>query len=381
MNTTRSPRLPFIRPEHRAPRGFGLLAVLLVAGAVVLPAFASWDPAKPANNSLAVSSDIRSNWQALERTVAGQNLVADNGLLVWAAGDTAAPTYYTLSGAGAAVARTGAGMGDTSQKWGKFGAKVTSAAALAQLYQTIIPAASWDTGMRGLGLACGGYVKSSTTSTARLYTYDGTTTTYSSYHTGDGSFQWLTVTTTVGAAVSGPLTTGLEVATGTKIGYLQALTCVLGDVAPKYPQPSPAHEETRTYYATGNCATTAELLRYSLPRAAILRDVQLHALTAPATQALIVDHEVWDGSTWQSAYSASATRPQLAASTANGGAAPDGTYRYRSIGPGFGTSVTNGMVRLAIDQCGTGTVGANVNIQARYLVFDRPLEQQLAYNE
>jgi hypothetical protein len=46
----------------------------------------------------------------------GVNLIRNDDFLSWPDGDSAAPVYWALTGAGASVARTGTGLGDTNRK-------------------------------------------------------------------------------------------------------------------------------------------------------------------------------------------------------------------------------------------------------------------------
>lgn len=346
-----------------------------------LAAGAGWDRTKPSDSSLRVASEVRSNFQALENGTGGDQLVADNGLEVWVAGETSAPTFWAMNGTGAAIARTGTALGDTSRHYGRWAAKLTSGgAATAQLYQRLLSTASWDTGLRGLYVSCGGYVKSSTASTGRLYLYDGTTTTTGIYHSGDGTFQWLTVSAAVGAAVSGPLDVGLDVATGTKTAYLSALTCVLGQVPPRHPQLSKWADGQVVLEIAGTLTTGATKKRFRLPaRAGLIEDVQAYVGTAPTGQAIILDLNTWDGANFTTMYS---NRPTIAAAAARGNAAPDGTYARRCfIGLHASTVAAGEELTLDIDQVGSGTAGADLVVEVRYRYPLRPLRALLAVTE
>lgn len=352
-------------------------AFLAVALVLLLPTqtWAGWDRTKPATNSALVSADIRNNWTAIGQSQGAVNLLADNTFMVWAAGDAAAPSYYVLGGGGASVARSGTGLGDTTRKWGAFAAKVTAAGASAFLNQTLLSSSSYDDGMDGRELSVGAWVYCASASSGRIALYDGATSTSSSYATA-ATWTWLTAAHTV-ASTATELTFSFEVAT-TKTCYLSGPTAILGPVAPEYPQPSQTETQTLTFFFPSTCATSTDKAWFSLERPAILREVQLHAATAPATQAIIADVEVYNGASWNSAYS---TRPQIAATGTSGSAAPDATYRYRTFAAMHGTTTTDARGRLQIDQCGSGTLGADVTVHLRFLTFTRPLEQFLLYSE
>ncbi len=213
-----------------------LLAVLLP-----LTAWAGWDKDKPATNSALVSADIRNNWTAIGQSQGAENLLADNTFLIWAAGDAAAPSYYTLSGAGASVARSGTGLGDTTRKWGPYAAKVTAGGASAFLQQIALSSSSYDDGMDGREWSVGAWVYCASASSGRIALYDGVNTSPSSYAPA-ATWTWLTATQTVDSAAT-ELRFSFEVAT-TKTCYLSAPTAILGPVTPQYPQPSMV--ETRT---------------------------------------------------------------------------------------------------------------------------------------
>lgn len=354
-----------------------LALLLIMAGHTLLPfgVWAAWDPDKPATNSALVSADLRNNWTAIGQSQGAVNLLADSTFLIWAAGDAAAPSYYTLSGAGAGIARSGTGLGDTTRKWGLYAAKVTAGGASAYLHQSVLSASSYDDGMDGREWSVGAWVYCASASSGRIGLYDGVVGSYSSYATA-ATWTWLTATQTIDSTAT-QLVFNFEVATN-KTCYLSAPTVILGPVTPKYPQPSQVETQTLTFLFSGNCATSTDKAWFSLERPAILREVQLHAVTAPATQALIADVEVYDGSGWNSAYS---TRPQIAATATSGSAAPDATYRYRTFAAMHGTTTTDARGRLQVDQCGSGTVGADLTVHLRFLTFARPLEQFLLYSE
>lgn len=363
-------------------RAFLALALALAAPFV---AGAGWDRTKPADNSLRVASEVRSNFQALENGAGGGQLIADNAFEVWVAGDTSAPTFWAFGGTGAAIYRTGPGQTDTSRKFGKWAARLTSGSTSAYLYQVLLSAASWDSGLTAAGggandlkVSCGAYVRSSTASTARLRIYDGLADTYSDYHTGDGTYQWLTLTAT--PSTTGPLEAGLEVATGTKVGYLSALTCTLGSVPPRFPQLSGWVDGQVVLEVAGTLTTGATKKRFRLPAfAGLIEDVQLYVGTAPTGQALIVDLNTWAGIAFASMYS---TRPEIAAAAQRGNAAPDGTYARRGfVGLHSASVATGAELTLDIDQVGSGTAGADLVVEVRYRYPLRPWRALLAVTE
>lgn len=342
----------------------------------------AWDATKPVNNEKpAVSANMRNNWNALQRSLGGVNLLADPTFLIWQAGDAAAGAHWALSGAGAAVARAGTGLGDTSRKHGKYTAKVTAGGGATAFYtQQLLTTTSYDDGFDTLTISAGAWVRATAASAARIRFDDGFLTGSSSYHTGGGAYEWLTVTYTINAAAS-KIEFELEVTAG-QTAYMSAPTVVLGEVPPLYPQPPMTSIGVYEFVRlAGNLSTGTDKDRWLPARPALILDVQLWVKTAPTTQAIIVDVNTWDGAAFTSMFS---TRPQIAATALRGGAQPDTTYARRCVTAGFGAmaSVAAGqIVSYDIDQVGSGTVGADLTVRVLYLQFERPLEGFLAATE
>ena len=129
----------------------------------------------------------------------GYNWVFNWNFEIWGAGTTSVPTGYTLVGAGATIAKnTTAGQ----FKYGTASLALTRVGTDCYIYQDVDliadqgPAAAW--GSRPVILGC--WVRATVASRARLFADDGVTSTYSSYHTGGGSLEFLTVSVTLGAS-------------------------------------------------------------------------------------------------------------------------------------------------------------------------------------
>jgi len=107
----------------------------------------------------------------------------------WSAGDALAPDNWTLYGVGASVAKE-----DALEKIGDYSAKLTSAVgASASLIQEIHEVRSigyWS----GRSVTFGAWVYATVANKVRLYIGDNVGDSFSSYHTGDSSWQWLSVT-------------------------------------------------------------------------------------------------------------------------------------------------------------------------------------------
>jgi hypothetical protein len=310
--------------------------------------------------------------------VHGGNWIYNDDLLIWAGGDAGAPTGYTLTGAGAAVARTGTGLGDTSTKVGPFSAKLTRAAADAQLAQNLMNAASFaasgqhfkTTGKFGFGC----WVKTSLPNAARVVFGDGATITASEYHPGDGTWQWLSGVHTVSGAASS-LYAAVQMNNSAGACYLSGMTAVPGNIAPGGWIPCAKAYDVVTFQKHGVIAAASDQGRFVAGRPFLVKYVHLSILGAgPTGQPIIVQLGHFAGG-FQGVF---ATRPQIAIGSGSGGAAPDGTYRWRCFTAGHGEDANSCLMNYSIDQVGTGGVaGSDLAVSVRCLQYARPQESLL----
>ncbi len=147
-------------------------------------------------------------------TVNPTNLLSNAYFERWSAGASAAPDGYTLGGAGAAVARE-AGI----VKVGTYSCKITSAAAQAYLYQTVHLSKGINY-WKGRSISFGRWVYATVADKVRINLWDGLNDNYSSYHTGDSTWQWLTCTIPVVNTSATYIYSYVYVEAGTNIGYV-----------------------------------------------------------------------------------------------------------------------------------------------------------------
>jgi hypothetical protein len=122
---------------------------------------------------------------------ASPNLVDNSQFDVWGAGTALAPTSWVLAGASATVARATAGA-----VRGYYGVTLTRVGADATLTQTV---GLLNGQLQGEAVSAACYVRATVATRARIGISDGLTTTYSSYHTGGGGDELLTVSKTLSA--------------------------------------------------------------------------------------------------------------------------------------------------------------------------------------
>ena len=112
----------------------------------------------------------------------------------WLNGASLAPTRWTLAGSGATVARVAAGV-----RRGYYGAALTRVGADATLTQSV---GLLEGQLAGEAVTFEQDVVCSTAGIARIGISDGLTTTYSSYHTGGGGLERLSVDKTISASAT-----------------------------------------------------------------------------------------------------------------------------------------------------------------------------------
>lgn len=150
--------------------------------------------------------------------VSPRNLLEWSNMEDWVDGASAAPTNHTLTGASATVARE-----STIVKQGTYSARVTRVGTDCTLYYdhpdyTLYP---------GRQMTFGCWVYATVASRARISLGDGVGTSNSSYHTGDSTWQYLSVTRNVDTAAT-RIRVGMEVNTGNTSGYFDGGVLIEG---------------------------------------------------------------------------------------------------------------------------------------------------------
>jgi len=153
--------------------------------------------------------------------VSSENIIADWGYVEdWTAGDSVAPTGWVMSGTAGSVAKE-----SSTIKYGTYSMKIISGSSNS--YKAGYSIDDYDD-YEGRTVKFGMWVYCGTASKARIYIYDGTTTTNSSYHTGGGDWEFLEVEAQVGASNT-ELTFGCEVQSSTITAYFDGGIAIEGD--------------------------------------------------------------------------------------------------------------------------------------------------------
>jgi len=330
----------------------------------------SWDKTKPVEDGLYISGDLRANFAAMEY-FQPRNCLLDPLTLIWAGGDSTFPTHYNASGGGSP---TYTRISATHLKVGPYSLSITPGTGAANVNQNILDVGDFDTDLRGEYFSAGAWVKSSSASDARIRIWDGLggSEGYSSYHTGGGAFEWLSVTRRLDGSTADRVVYAME--TTAAIGYFSGSTVIAGPIAPQQFIPGMQVIGSAHFPLFGDLddhSTTANGFYYP-GRPGRVEFTQLVTETGPTGQALIVDVNTWDGSAWTTMYS---TKPQIAAAAIAGGAAPDGTYARRCLRELSGATLSAGTgMRIDLDQVGSSESGEDLTIDVRILQFQRPWE-------
>ena len=344
--------------------------------------------ARGSKTSLDARLDVALNEDGTPKTGAGvtldtvaatlpqSNVVLNETFLIWAAGDAVAPTGWTLAGTGAAAARAGTGLGDTNRKVGDFCAKLTFGSATLTLSQDVLPTAAFSRvdHLKGTTVGLGAWVKSAVGSQARLYVTDGVTTTYSAYHSGGATFEWLSLEHDIsGSATALTIGISVESSAGNPV-YFSGPTLLLASLAPTNWRPTPMAYGTVYFPSAGVQTAGNDKARYLLARMGIVKDLQATLSTAP-TGGTLFRINVMNGSN-----SMLATFFQFAASDKVTAQNPDGTYQFRCFAGGrqaSGASIANAL-SYDIVSVGSTIPGSDLTVAIRVLVYLDPFEVEKA---
>lgn len=315
----------------------------------------------------------------LTHALQGVNLFINDTDLLWHLGDALPPTGWAIAGAGGTIQRCGTGLGDTNRKVGPFCSRLHYGAGDVHFYRFIIPAAVFaqidhiKTQLVGGGM----WVRATTASQVRFYIFDGSTQTYSDYHTGGGDWEWLKTDHIISGA--GTQLYGGVVGSAGADFYVSARDFRLGDHAPSRWSPAPTIRGSLFIPATGVPAVADGAFHYIFARPALIEDIQAFWGTpAGGGGVLDIDIEkdtVGDG-TWVSIFSASTTvitDPAVA-----GSARPDGAYANRCFTGYSGAVPAHALLRLNYDV--VDGVASDTRIMIRALQYTNPLEAHLAYD-
>ena len=310
--------------------------------------------------------------------IGATNLACNDDYLLWPNGDTSIPSYVTLfGGVSPTLARCGSGLADTNAKIGPYCMSLVFASNPCGYYRTIISttAAAQLAYLKGSQkFAAGIWVKCATANVVRVFIDDGSAVTYSSYHTGDDTWQFLTIAPTTWSGGATQLLFGLRMEAAST-AYVSGDTIVASDIAIARHIPCPTDIVKLVDHGIAGAVTIGTPKKIiASPFPCIIRETELSIVTVPTGAALICDLDWLDYSgggapSLQVPYS---TKPQIAAAAGSGRAAPDGTYQYRCLQPNFSGGKKGGGLSLNVDQVGSGVAGSDLSIVVTAMRYKRP---------
>lgn len=157
-------------------------------------------------------------------TVNPTNLLSNGDFDVWSAGTSADPDGWTFSGAGASIAREG-----TIKKLGAYSAKITRAGTDCSVYQAIQDIRGINY-WKGRTVTFGCWVYATVANRACLQIGDGVAAPISSYHSGNSTWEFLTLTLTISSSAT-ELIINCLVINGATSAYFDGAMCVEGESA------------------------------------------------------------------------------------------------------------------------------------------------------
>jgi hypothetical protein len=203
-----------------------------------------------------------------------------------------------------------------------------------------------------------------------VYVTDGVTTTYTSYHTGDGTWQFLATT----HAISGSgtkITAGISVESSAgNPAYLSGLTVLLTDLAPENWRPTPNIESNVGWTIVGSQVAGNVKGTYMFSRMAILKYIQCVLQTAPTGGTTFKIDVNKNASTLLGSVIAFTASDKTAAK------APDGTYAnycFPGTNLASGTALTD-QLSFDIDAVGNTIAGSDLTVICRFLEYVDPFE-------
>jgi len=303
------------------------------------------------------------------------NWVQNDDLLIWPAGDVAAPAGFATCGTAApAILRTTTAA---EVKVGSMACRLTRAAGgSGGLRQSVMNSTSFSAAglhlkTRKFGFGC--WVRCAVASGAKVTFGDGDAPTVVS-HTGDDTYQWLSGVHTVSGSASSLFVQVEVFGAAGDVCYFGGLTVVPGNIAPAAHVPCAKLYGTLTFKHIGVLtAADNDKDRFHFARPTLVKDVILDTKTGPATNPVIVDINNYNAG-FQSMFS---TKPQIAAGSGFSRAKPDGTYQYRCFAGGNAATRNLCMLSWDVDSVGAAPAGSDLWVMVRCLQYARPQESLL----
>lgn len=326
-----------------------------------------------------------------------KNFVINDLLEAWSQGDTSAPDGWELSGAGASIVRTGAGLADTRAPLiGRWCAKVTAGGgAPAYLRQKIVPAAvmaylyqlqaflTQDNNapqFRCLGQAWA--IPANIVDVFFLVDSLGEQIGDAGHQGGSDWERLFGGASILNALAADNVYVGYKIQAGQTayVGPLCATLCPSTggnvELGPRVHIPCEVERGEKAVHFVGSPGTGARKWSWAPRRPGIIIEAVPYAGTAPGAGGLVFDVNTYDGAALTTAFT---TKPTCANGVSFGPAlAPDGTYARRCFTPKHTAGLAAGaLVTVDID---AENSAADYGLTIGYLHWVRPFEALWPFN-
>ena len=298
--------------------------------------------------------------------IGGVNLAYNEGFDVWLAGDD--PAGWSVQGAGASVAPVASPV-----YLARPGAQLTGPGGGVDgwLVNEIVPGTHFGAFLEWLknrSVSIGARVYCAQANAARLVIDDGVTPELGTFHPGDATWRWMTLSAEL-ASVASVLRAGLSM-NEAGVASIDQLTVVVGAQPPSDYTPSPSqYGEFMLGTDPAGTPTTGILSQRINPRACAVRDIYLMT-SGVQTADFTVTLQRYNGATWDNV--GTVTIPSAASYIRGDVAHQVGTVLgNQDAATGLATSAS--WIRWSIDTA--WTAGTGMTAGARYMRPMRAFEQ------
>lgn len=220
------------------------------------------------------------------------NYTYNGNMEVWGEGVSAKPSGYRLVGAGATAAKD-----TTNKKYGNASATLTRVGNDCYFVQDV--ALVWNNlnAFKTKKVALGAWVRSASGGVARIGIVDGVGSTFSSYHTGGGTFEFLKVEHTISGSATG-IEIRLQVDTGNASAQFDGVIFITGGKAElsewvpsgwvgqvgilHFMRTDTQNENVTAFYNSSGASATETLIEFLPPFRGIARRLFAALNSAPA---------------------------------------------------------------------------------------------------
>lgn len=288
----------------------------------------------------------------------GENLVKDSAFQIFAAGDAATGTHWTLSG------------GTAARVAGSIGAnalQITPGGTNRLVTQTILPSSLFPTYFRSKTVAITVWGTAAAALAFQAYADDGVTTGSGLPNTTTG-FEAVTYVHQLSGTAT-KLAVGVNITTNS-IPKIHGIRVKFGSYPAMFYKPSLTERRSIIFTISGGqtTGTTKGGFIWYAPFPLLVLETILQLGTACAGSSFIVDVNK-NGTTMYS------TRPTIADGGTQGTAAPDSaTYSTRCLTRGD-------RITFDIDQVGSGTAGSDLTVEVVYRYFPNSFDEYCAVTD